>query len=258
MKWTGTLGPLGVVLGDGRRLAEDATIHLNGPAPLIEDTTGHDRPVIGTVDHVEVRGGVLVASGTVDDPDTAERMDAGELRPQMDLRDVVPDNGPTIFVAELAAVHAGTRPLWEHSRFAIEDWRTEAQQADDLVEQARRRYETRDPGQLRQALALLDQAHALNPAHPDLEDLRELVIARLDGGKRSDLPTLVLLAEIDQRGGGPAYAALCEHYPRKVVEAAIKRDAGRNLVTWGVCLQQPMLTDQGRAVVAAGAPRVRR
>lgn len=63
--------------------------------------------------------------------------------------------------------------------------------------------------------------------------------------KRSDLDTATLCRAIAKRGM-QAWEHLCQHYPRKVVLAAIDRDTRRGYMTWGVAQQRPFLTDKGR------------
>lgn len=63
--------------------------------------------------------------------------------------------------------------------------------------------------------------------------------------KRADLPTAVVLACVHQHGTG-AFEVLTATYPIKVVRAAIARDLRRGYIEYGVTLDRPWLTPQGR------------
>ncbi|HET8681274.1 MAG TPA: hypothetical protein VFM54_05300 [Micromonosporaceae bacterium] len=71
--------------------------------------------------------------------------------------------------------------------------------------------------------------------------------------KRSDLPTVTVLRTVAQHGGTMGVALLMQRAPRKVVLAAVERDAARGYLDYGVSACHPWLEPRGVAYLRAAS-----
>lgn len=63
--------------------------------------------------------------------------------------------------------------------------------------------------------------------------------------KRADISPLMLCRAVADGG----LVSLYERFPAKVVLAAVDRDTGRGLISWGVSPGRPWLEPRGRALL---------
>ena len=144
VRWQGQLAPIGEATGDGRVFDSEGDFAFREfPLPLLwQETTGegHDSSrVVGTIDTGEVKDGAVVATGTVfaSEAKVLELLDAGVIRPSVDLCDMVAevDDEETMIVssAKIMAATLVAKPAFERVFINVDSDETSEVDADALV-----------------------------------------------------------------------------------------------------------------------------
>lgn len=131
-RWTALLAPLDVVSPDSRWLNPQGPWRLRTPAPLL---TLHERRTIGALVLMDVGTTQLRGFGWVDDPDAAQDMRTGQLRPQIEMGPM--DAGwdeqvLRVRSGTITSVVAGPLPCWPEATFTVgASWQEIAQELNE-------------------------------------------------------------------------------------------------------------------------------